>query len=253
MKIHFLKRYPGSFLLFIAFSFLLAACRNDSKEAGISITGALREMAGRKIVLKELEPKSVRPVDSVTAGPEGVFAFSLKAETAGFYLLDFGDRRELPLCLEKDDSLKIEGSLAALPAGISLTGSPGTEILHDFYLASSPNKEKVDSLKRVIQSAEGTPEMMQMTFSADSLYATLLNAQRELEKKTIEDHQDKLAVLLILNYTLGATPVLTLDEDLDVYQKLTALETNYPGNKHVEYHRQRIREFMERKAGPRLR
>jgi len=230
---------------------VISSCKNKQKE-GFTVTGKIPEIAGKMILLKELDPKETIRLDSVKAGSSGEFTLQEKTGEAGFYLLQFPDHRDIVLCMEKGESLEFEGIMRDFPANMNMTGSPETILLRTFYAQSLNNKKKVDALKESLRAAEGTPGFYKLSQSADSAYRKIAETQKALEKEFIDKHTESLACLLVLNFALSGAPVLTMDEDLDYYKKLTALSARYPTNKHVIFHQKRITVFLDKKFNPKF-
>jgi hypothetical protein len=86
--------------------------------------------------------------------------------------------------------------------------------------------------------------------TADSLFFRISGDQKKLEKDFIDRNPQSLASLIVLNYSFGQKPVLTMEEDLSYYRKLTGLYRIYPKNKHVLFHLARISLFMNNLKNP---
>jgi hypothetical protein len=232
---------------------LLNACSPGHQNDTFTISGNIPALSGHKILLKEMDPKEILNLDSITVDPSGNFTLNEKVKEAGFYLLQFGAGKELVLSMEPGEKLVLSGNPGNIPESIQLSGSEGTRLLKEFYTLANRNKLKVDSLKTILRNAEGSPDFYKLSISADSAFQKINEAQKAIEKEFIDKHKEILASLIVLNFSLGSSPVLTMDEDLDYYQKLTALSVKYANNKHVIYHRQRITVFLDNKSKPKFR
>jgi hypothetical protein len=60
----------------------------------------------------------------------------------------------------------------------------------------------------------------------------------------IDTNPQSLASLIVLNYSFGPKPVLTMEENLVYYRKLSNLCRIYPENKHVLFHITRVGLFL---------
>ncbi len=246
-----LSKHLIKILLFLPLVAIFS-CQTGHSPEGFAISGKIPSHSGQKVRLKEMDPKEILNLDSVTADASGNFTLNEKVKEAGFYILQFGTGKELLLSMEPGEKLEISGKLENIPEGIQVSGSAGTMLLKEFYNLSNRNKIKVDSLKAILHGAEGTPDFYKLSISADSAFQKINNDQKALEKDFIDKHHESLASLIVLNFALGATPVLSMDEDLDYYQKLTALSARYPGNKHVVFHQQRVTVFIDNKSKPKF-
>lgn len=239
-----------SFCLFLVFIVLGYSCIREQKADLFTIQGQFSNSRGEKIVLCEMDVKEVIILDSANISKDGKVNFSHKLDQPGFYLLMFPDGRRIILVMKKGEDLLISGDLRN-PAGVfNLSGSEGSQLLEDFSRATMKNKIRIDSLKRVLRNHEGSDDFLRFSMTADSLFFRISEDQKKSEKEFIDRNTQSLASLIILNYSFGPKPVLTMEEDLPYYQKLTSLYRIYPKNKHVLFHLARVSLFMNNLKNP---
>jgi hypothetical protein len=231
-------KIPLSFLLFLFFGF---SCTRD--QTGFTINGHFTDSKGEKVRLCELGVNEVTPLDSVNISADDHFSFSHKADQPGFYLLVFPDGRRITLVMKTGEHLELEGKLKEPTAKFTVSGSEDSQLLQNFFLATLKNRERVDSLKNVLKSHEGEEDLLKISMSADSVFNIINSDQKKLEKDFIDKYPTSLASLIVLNYSFGPRPVLTMEEDFPYYRKLTGLSPIYPTNKHVVYHLERVKVF----------
>jgi len=235
------------FLVFIAFGY---SCIREQKSDSFTIHGSFSNSGGEKIVLCEMDVKEVISLDSARIGKDGKVNFSHQLDQPGFYLLMFPFGRRVVLVMKRGEDLFITGDLRDTAGALNLSGSEGSQLLEDFSHATMKNKARIDSLKRVLRNHEGSEDLLRYCMIADSVFFRISKDQKKLEMEFIDKNPQSLASLIVLNYSFGPTPVLTMEEDLPYYQKLTSLYRIYPKNKHVLFHLARVRLFMNNLKNP---
>jgi hypothetical protein len=152
--------------------------------------------------------------------------------------------------MKRGENLLLKGDLKEPFSDFTISGSKGSELLEGFFHATLKNKIRIDSIKRALRSKEGSEDFLRFSMTADSLFFRISGDQKKLEKDFIDRNPQSLASLIVLNYSFGPKPVLTMEEDLSYYQKLTGLFRIYPKNKHVLFHLDRVRLFMNNLKNP---
>jgi len=236
------------FFLFLLL--LLFSCNRELETDRFTIKGQFLNSSGEKIVLCEMDLKEVIPLDSSNIGNDGKIKFSHKPDQPGFYFLKFPGGKRIVLLLKRGENLFLKGDLKEPSSDITISGSEGSELLEGFFHATLKNKIKIDSIKRALCSKEGSEDFLRFSMASDSLFFRISGDQKKLEKDFIDRNPHSLASLIVLNYSFGPKPVLTMEEDLSYYQKLTGLYRIYPKNKHVLFHLARVSLFMKNLKNP---
>lgn len=235
------------FLFFILFGF---SCNHGQYGGQFTINGQFSGLKGQKVVLCEMGVKDVVALDSAIISNDGKVTFSHPLDQPGFYLLIFPDGKRITLVMKKGEDLQISGSLKDPAGDLTFSGSEETRLLQDFFRTTLKNKARIDSVKRVLLSREGSENFLKFGMTADSLFFRISGDQKRLEKDFIDRYPDALSSLIVLNYSFGPKPVLTMEDDLPYYQKLTGLQRMFPENKHVIYHLERVSLFLDSKKHP---
>jgi hypothetical protein len=229
--------------LFLVFIFIGFSCNREEKANRLSIRGQFSNSRNEKILLCEMGVKEIIPLDSARIN-NGNITFSHEIEQPGFYLLIFPSGKRLTLVMKKGEKLLITGDLMGPTSDFNLSGSEESQLLQTFFNATMKNKDRIDSIKRVLLMHEGSDDFLRFSMMADSLFSRVSGDQKKLEKEFIDQHPMSLASLIVLNFAFGPKPVLTMEEDLTYYLKLTSLFRIYPKNKHVLFHLARVRLFL---------
>jgi hypothetical protein len=236
------------FFLFIIL--LLSSCNRKQEADRFTIEGQFSNSRSEKIVLCEMDVKEVVPLDSSNIGNDGTINFSHKVDQPGFYFLTFPGGKRIILLVKRGENILIKGDLKEVSSDYMISGSEGSELLEGFFHATLKNKTRIDSVKSALSNQEGSEDFLRFSMTADSLFFRISGDQKKLEKDFIDRNPQSLASLMVLNYSFGPKPVLTMEEDLSYYQKLTGLYRIYPKNKHVLFHMARVSLFINNLKNP---
>jgi len=239
------SRYLYLFLILFGFS-----CNHGQNGGQFTIRGHFSGSAAQKVFLCEMGVKDVIPLDSARIGQDGNILFSQALDQPGFYLLIFPDGRRITLVMKSGENLQVTGNLRDPAGELTISGSEESCLLRDFFHATLKNKTRIDSVKRVLLSREGSEDFLRFSMTADSLFYRISGDQKKLEKEFIDRNPNALSSLIVLNYSFGPKPVLTMEDDLPYYRKLTGLHNIYPNNKHVIFHLERVNLFLTNKKNP---
>jgi len=234
-----MKTIPEIFLIFLLF-IPGVSCNRGNKTDEFTIRGEFLNSKGEKVIFGEMDVSEFIPLDSAKTGSDGTIFFSHGADQPGFYFLEFPAGKRMILLLERKEHLTVKGNIQEDPENFILSGSKGSEILQSFFKATARNWARVDSVRAVLLQNEGGGDFLRISIIADSAFSRISEDQKKLEKDFIDRYPHSLASLVVLNYSFGQKPVLTLESDLNYYEKLTNLYKFYPTNKHVIFHMKRM-------------
>jgi hypothetical protein len=234
-------RLPLRAMLFLVIT--LTACSSGQRGSTV-ISGTLSGGQKVRIYLEELDPMGTVPVDSVTTDTGGSFLFEVSPKEAGFYILKTGNGGMTVITVAPGDTVHITCDHVGFPANITLTGPEDARLLNEFYSFTSRLKAQSDSLQEVLGSHRGDSLFVPLTLKYDTLFQRIWAAQREYEISFLDKHMASFASLIVVNFSFGVRPVLSMEEDLKYYKSVdSALTVNFPGNRHVEYNSRRIADF----------
>jgi hypothetical protein len=230
-------------------SALLASCGHQGIKEEAVIRGTLAGGGGERLLLLELDPDGSRPVDSTALSTDGSFSFTFKPQETGFYLLREPGGHQAVVVAGKGDEITVTGGYRTMPRGLRVTGPEDAVLLNNFYEYSSRNQAVADSLQQLLADRRDDPGFAELTLRADSLFRRIWEDQKAYEITFLNEHLSSFSSLLILNFSFGVRPVMSLEEDLPYYMKAdSALSLAYPANKQVLINRKRIEEFRMQKA-----
>jgi hypothetical protein len=219
---------------------LLAACQHHSGTKAV-INGKLSDASGVSLTLQEMDIRDIHSLDSVVPGLDGTFNFNPVVKEPGFWLVKAPSGKILVLLLQAGDVVELSGSARDFPDNVVLKGPQEAMLLDDFFRRTHVNERQVDSLEMLLVERQDSSDYYQLTQKLDTSFRQIWERQRNFEMVFIDNHLASLASLVVLNYAFGMSPVLSPEEDFAYYQKLdSSLSKNFPGNKHVRFHHQRV-------------
>ena len=242
------------YILLSGFVVFIFSCMHQVKQEGITVSGQFLNATGKKITFSELLINNILPIDSMTLNEQGNFRFTRKTKDAGFYLVKSSSGENVVLLMEKEESAIVTADFKKAPFDYQISGSPGSFLLKKFYDQTYINLVKADSLTTILKNLTGTPKFHLQSLAFDSLFLGIMNDQKILEKDFLIKNDKSLASLIVLNYKFGMQPVISEEEDFDLYTKLdSSLIRIYPSNKHAQFLHQLVTEHIREQTVIKLR
>jgi peroxiredoxin len=233
-----------SFLVINAFLILtgLTGCIQKSADEAI-IEGRLTEAQHTTFYLFQLLPDSTPLIDSATTDTDGAFTFKVTPNETSFYLIRRTQSNFITIALNKNETISIEGSGRDLMGSYTVKGSEESVVLWKYNNLAQKSQEKIDSLSQRLEESKALPDYPSVRKSLDSAYMSIYETCRKEVKSFLLDHRSSLSTVIIVNRNLGNTPLLTLDNDFDLYSTIdSALSKKYIGNRNFEAFHQAIKE-----------
>jgi len=235
-------------ILMIAGLLMILGSCGEGEKGTASIEGRFEGGADLKLKLEELDPMGTVPIDSLATGRDGSFRFAISPKEPGFYIVKTGDNRMTVVTVAPGDTVQLSCNAADFPGKVGISGPEDARLLGEFFAFSSRQKARSDSLQEVLDLHRGDSLFVALTLKADTIFKQIWNEQRAYETSFLEQHPTSFAALIVVNYSFGVRPVLSMDEDMAWYKRVdSALAARFPGNRHVVYLTRRISEF-EREA-----
>ncbi len=133
---------------------IFSACFRRENPDNFLIKGNISGAEGQKIYLEELTVNQLNRVDSAVSGKDGSFKFSKLPDETGFYLLKLENGKFIMLNLGKGEKNEIQADIATFPAVYKVSGTSGTELLHQYFTKTAINQQKLDSLSQVFNESK---------------------------------------------------------------------------------------------------
>ncbi|MEI7983683.1 MAG: DUF4369 domain-containing protein [Bacteroidota bacterium] len=234
--------------ILLLFFLILSSCGRLQQKQAI-VYGQLKEGKGEKIVLTELETKTIRKVDSVTLDTDGSFRFTVNLPETGFYMVHAPSGKVIVMLLNPGDTVNLSGMFPEFPDQVVLQGTGETGLLDEFFRFTRRNENAVDSLELLLAENQDSSGYFGLTQRVDTAFKNIWDRQRAYELEFIGKHPSSLVSLIVLNYAFGLNGILSPETDFACFERLdSSLTKSYPENKHVKYHHQRLMEY-QRKHG----
>jgi thiol-disulfide isomerase/thioredoxin len=226
----------------LALSLLVVACSN--KPVGnTQVSVKIENSAGKKVVLQHLTNSSVNPKDSAELSTNGEISFGLDISEIGFYRLYFDKSSFVVFILSPNDKVTVEGKYPNLMQTAIIKGSNDNEQLRKGSLQMQINYQKSDSLQKVFQANQNTPNNEAILANLTLQYETLMKSENEFIKGLINKYPDSF-------FNLAFIEKLDKESDIEYYSKLDkGLMAKYPSSDYVISFHKNVLELMKLMPG----
>lgn len=222
--------------VFFLFSLVLMACSQGSriKDNEFVIVLNLKNASNIPIMLEELTPRDLIPLDTFRTNAEGQLVIQRKITDAGFFILRVDEQNFVSLLIEPGELLELTGNAVNLSYTYSVAGSYGSLLLSELNNANRLSNSKVDSLALVFRYSAGTNLFESKRQQINQAFTNIFENQQQYLLQFIERNPQSLASILALYQRLGNKQLMNTDEHFKYFQKLSnTLAQVYPNNKHV--------------------
>ncbi len=183
-------------LFLIASVLLISGCREESFSVSGTVGGA-RE--GEYLLLREVKPGFLEPVDSVVPGKDGRFSFRSETEWPAFYMLSLDDDDFLTLVVAPGEKIEVHAERGSMEEPLQLSGSQGTSEIIAFR---KDHDEVVAELKRltdIYNDSINSPSLPLLMDSLDRRAADIVSAFREKALSLLEANKTSMVSVYLLN------------------------------------------------------
>ncbi len=206
---------------FLAVAVLAAAC-NSSGDAGFSIKGKIKNAAGKDLVLSVLGARSMDAVDTVKIGEDGSYEFKGTTKTPEFYAVSFLNSRDfITLVLDSVTEITLDADTAKFATSYTVKGSKDSELLKELNDKLEVTLTRIDSLGEIYRTAMGAPGFDSVEAVINAKYESIVEDQKNFNKKIIDANPNSLANLMALSQSVGQrAPVFNLEKDEAYFTKV---------------------------------
>jgi thiol-disulfide isomerase/thioredoxin len=195
---------------------IIAVAVVGCKDNFVRISGTITSpSSGTYIYLDELKSDELRSVDSVKVSDDGRFSFKKEVNNPSFYLLKSSENNFLTLLVEPGEEITLEVHNDSLSSPVSLSGSPGSELLVEYNRELRRTINKLTGLNKIYMENSEKPELVKVVSSLDSLAQIYLSEINTYTKKYIDDNITSLVSLVAL-YQQVAPSVYVLNPARDM-------------------------------------
>ena len=178
---------------------LLAAfsgCRGES----FTVSGTVEDAPeGEYLLLRQVRPGHLEPVDSVIPDQGGEFSFRHKTPWPAFYMLSMNSDDFLTLLAAPGDRITVEAKRNALSEPTLIQGSEESSLMLAFRRDHQEVIEELQLLTEVYNDSLGSPRLPLLMDSLDRRAAELVSGLREKGSVLLEENAGSMVAIWLLN------------------------------------------------------
>lgn len=189
---------PGmKFVMLLALLLLgITGCRKNS----FTVTGTVEGVKeGEYLLLREVRPGLLEPVDSVLPGKDGRFSFRSETEWPTFYMLSFDDTDFLTLLISPGEKIELKAVRNSMSRPVSVKGSDGTEVILGFRKDHDEVITELKQLTDTYNDSIDSPRLPLLMDSLDKRAADVVTAFRERALALINENKSSMVPVYLLN------------------------------------------------------
>jgi hypothetical protein len=232
------------FLLLSASALVLFSCGNKKT---FTIEGKLENGAGKRIVIEEIAPKEIIPIDTIKLDKDGHFSFTYEMPYQSFYNIKVSDQDFAMLLPDYGETIILTGDYNRLSPTYEVEGSKGSTQLWQLNDFSKFGQQRLDSISRAfdqlcIDCKRDTNCIKKQKPLLDSVYKEAFAQQQQYVVSFIERNKGSLSTLIALYKTYNTRPLINPQtDDFEFYEMIAnALEEALPDNKHSQHFRNTV-------------
>lgn len=221
------------FLLYIIFvAIFITSCNNSTK---FEINGKIENSDGKNLVFNELLVNGTQEIKKVEVKNNGTFIFKHETDIPRFYQLAISENNFITLLIEPGEKITINAESSDMSAA-NIIGSEGSVLVQKINNQLASTKEKLDSIKRYIDSIESQDQLNAEIADINKNYAAIVNQQRDSSIAFIINNMNSLASIVALYQKIDDENfVLYKNRDIQYIKIVSeALEKKYPESNHVK-------------------
>ena len=174
----------------------LTGCKSDS----FTVSGMIDDAnAGEYLVLREVKPGFLKPVDSLILSQDGRFRFRSNTEMPSFYMLSISNDNFLTLLVAPGEQIEVKAARGTLASPIYVKGSEGTDVMVAFSKERQGLVEDLQRLTDIFNDSNGSPEFPLLVDSLDRRAADIVTAFRERALKLLDENSSSMVSVYLLN------------------------------------------------------
>ena len=174
----------------------ITGCRRNSFSVSGRIEGA---EAGEYLLLREVRPGLLEPVDSVVPGKDGHFSFRSETEWPAFYMLSLDDTDFLTLLISPGEKIEVQASRNSMSRPVSVKGSEGTEVILGFRKDHDEVIAELKHLTDTYNDSIDSPRLPLLMDSLDRRAADVVAAFRERALALVSENKSSMVPGYLLN------------------------------------------------------
>ena len=206
----------------------------QTKNSSYEISGDLTNVADQTIYLDEITAKGRVTVDSAKIDASGHFEIDGKIASADIFILKINNANQDLLLIAPNEKINVTGDGTRLRE-MKVEGSVGTAKLRELDEKLALVQSKMDSLTAISNTIADDPNKNAKMKALNESAMKIINAHKDYLMNFIDNNLTSLSSIAALYQQIGRQPLLSMDAELEVFQKVdSSLTSNYPNNIHVK-------------------
>ena len=223
----------------------LAAC--DRGKSNVEITAEIKEAAGTKVYLEQIDVNAIRTIDSSRINKKGHVTFKLHVTTPTFYALRFSNKERITLVAVPDEKQEISGTLTDIKNNYWVDGSENSLWIKLLNFQLNRTTALTDSLSKAFQALPKDAQYDGQREEYSLAWQEALEKQINFTREFIMKH----AVSPVSYYALyqKITPEMFVLDEWEDYQyfKIVASSMNalYPESQYTKAVMNHLKEISQ--------
>ncbi len=214
-------------LLLLAALAVASGCTNNDFIIRGTIEGA---GTGEYLLLQEVKPGYLVPVDSLVPDEEGKFSFRSVTEWPAFYMLSMGSDNFLTLLVSPGEKIELKAAGNSLDAPVNLEGSEGTSLILSFR---KEHQEAINELQRLTDVYNDSILSNRLPLLMDSLdrrAAAIVDGFRGKALNLLEENSSSMVSVYLLNqHVVPGVPLFDPEKEPELFFRVdSVLHALYP-------------------------
>ena len=185
---------------FVAFLLSVLVLMTGCQKGRFSISGKLSGMdEGGYLLLREVKPGFLEPVDSVMPGRDGTFSFRSAAEYPAFYMLSLTDDNFLTLLVTPGEKIELYADGKNLARPMEVSGSEGTAEIIAFRKDHDTVVAELKRLTDTYNENTDSPDLPLLMDSLDRRAAVVVEEFRKRALNLLEENMTSMVSVYLLN------------------------------------------------------
>lgn len=175
---------------------MTAGCKREA----VTLTGSVSGSGGDEyLVLREIKPGVLEPIDSVIPDSEGNFSFKTETPRPSFYLISMGPDNFMTLLLSPGEKVTVRAVRDSLSLPHYVAGSPGTEVIMGFRKEQDKLVRELERLTTVYYDSLNSRDLPLIMDSLDRKAAALVADFTERAGVLLDENRNSMVSLFLLN------------------------------------------------------
>lgn len=229
------------FIPILALTAIIACSNNDQKD-NAQLSGQIEFHKNAMIWLEKIDGQNLVVIDSVQVDDKGNFTFKNRVPEKDFYRLRINNNNTLFMIIDPKENIRFTNPNNMLNTGYTIENSQeGKLIMQVLEVRNSLNEVRERLLKELNDAPIYDREMVQQ--KVENEYGAFLQEKISVLKKMIDQHPDKLALIVLVEY-------LNPDTEFEALQRIADMvEKNYPKSGYAAGYINKIRQMKTMAIG----